>query len=156
MRYTHFMLREAPVFLYAFLISLMARFAAVQMGVVILSIVPRDLWLVHPWLDFALRAPFLALVESASFAVIGFAFWSGTDERWPVAGAVTAVGATLCGYFVWGLPNPSRPYLFAVVVAARLAGSFLGPWYGDRTERDPVVSEIRNMLFFLYPLRLPR
>ncbi|NNN05012.1 MAG: hypothetical protein HKL90_03840 [Elusimicrobia bacterium] len=150
------MRREVPVFLYAFLIGLMIRFAAVQMGAAILSIVPGNLWLTHPWVDFALRAPFLALVESASFAAIGFAFWSGTDERWPVAGAVTAVGATLCGYFLWGLPAPSRPYLFAVVVASRLAGSFLGPWYGDRTEHDPVVSEIRNMLFFLYPLRLPR
>jgi hypothetical protein len=149
-------LRKIPVFLYAFLIGLMIRFAAAQAGVVMLSIVPGDLWMAHPWLDFALRAPFLALAEGACHAAIGFTFWSGSTESWPAAGAVTFVGAALCGLLVWGLPSPHEPYLFAVVVASRAAGSFLGPWYGDRTEHDAIMIEVRNMLFRLYPLRLPR
>ncbi len=150
------MVRKIPVFLYAFLIGLVIRYAAVQIGVVLLSIVPGTLYDAHPWLDFGLRAPFVAFAEAASHAAIGFTFWSGTDESWPAAGAVAAVGAAALGFFLWGLPGLASPYLLTLVVASRLAGSFLGPWYGDRTEHDPTLIEVRNMLFTLYPFRLPR
>jgi hypothetical protein len=149
-------LRKVPVFLYAFLIGLLIRSAAVQIGVVMLSLVPPDLGVVRPWLDFALRAPFVALAEAASHAAIGFVFWSGTDESWPAAGGWTAVGGTLVGFPLWRLPGLGQPLLLAVVAGARLAGSFLGPWYGDRTEHDGNMPEIRSLLFGLYPLRLPR
>lgn len=150
------MLRKIPVFLYAFLIGLLVRAVAVQVGVVMLSVVPMDLGVTRPWLDFALRAPFVALAEAASHAAIGFAFWSGTSESWPEAGAWTALGAALCGFTLWRLPSRGEPILLALVAASRLAGSFLGPWYGDRTEHDANMPEIRSLLFGLYPFRLPR
>jgi hypothetical protein len=148
--------RKIPVFIYAFLIGLMIRFSAASMGAAVLEIVPATLYFSHPWLDFALRAPFLALAEGASFAAIGFTFWSGSTESWPAAGMIAAVGGTLGLFPLFGLPGLDRPVLLALIAVSRLVGSFVGPWYGHQTEHHPVLIEVRNMLFRLYPLRLPR
>ncbi len=147
------MTQRLGVLAYAVLLGWALRLSLIAMSAAIVGGFP-DALLAHPWLDFALKAPFVALIEAASHALIGFAYWSGTDDRVPSAFAWSLAAAAALGATVWPVPPPSLPLLLSLTACARLFGLALGPWLGARTEHDPRAVEIRRILFLAYPFRL--
>ena len=47
------------------------------------------------------------------------------------------------------------PLRLAAVLAFRAAGAWLGAWYSERWEHHPGAQNFRELVFRLYPFRLP-
>ncbi len=143
----------------------------------LLGLVAGALWGLIPegWDRLAHAAAFLETIlgEAARFAVTGFVFWSGsrasvrTAAAWAVLGgialeplfyAVTTFSLRAGAAAGLGMARLSieRPIFMTLVLLARSAGGFLGARFGDERETDEKVHLLQEMLFRLYPFRLPR
>lgn len=130
-----YVIAQAPAVLFSFLVSLLPG-VMVPVAALILG----------------------GLVEATRCAVIGFIFWSGTNDSWKAAGLWAFLGATAC-QLAFSFPMVSlitaHPVLIASVLLFRAAGAWLGAWYSDQLEHHPVAQNIREGIFRFYPFRLP-